>query len=349
MRTVQPWKHVVMALGLAALGGLLSGRPLPAAKPGGGGGDSLSGTIYFVASGTTSTMSPDGSNKAALSAGVSGEPGRLLHGGYRWFLQSRNIPDETYPNGAPRRELFAVRDDGDETFTVQLTNDATLQFTGLAHWAPGETADSAMIGVIARRWTWDGAEWVIDPDSPGVYAATAWFDADGNVLGLDAPPSLLVSLGVAPSEKDGSWYADAYGAHFDWSPDLLEIVCSNSDRSELRSVDVLSGAIRVLTTGGFPSYPVWSPADDWIAFSNGDGSIERIRPNGDERKVIIRADTRAGYFDPTWSPTGSYLVYTREPWGDPWDSDLYRATASGSSKTNLTSDIPGPVSPIAWR
>ena len=70
---------------------------------------------------TLNRMDSDGSGKSAMlvldSVSRSMEPSRALHGGHRWFLQWREIPGQYDPSGTARREMFAVRSDGNETFT----------------------------------------------------------------------------------------------------------------------------------------------------------------------------------------------------------------------------------------
>ncbi len=74
---------------------ILLGLLLPATSHAGkaGGGGSGTGTIYFDSQGHANAMNADGSGKTALPAGVWGSPGRLLHGGKRWFLRTANSPD----------------------------------------------------------------------------------------------------------------------------------------------------------------------------------------------------------------------------------------------------------------
>ena len=238
-----------------------------AAKPGGGGGGGSGGTgggtIYFMTGSSGSyvinAMNSDGTGKTALPLNETGTPSRLLHGGHRWFLTTRAIAGETYPNGSYLSETFAVRDDGNEDFTVQLTDDPELSFlVGSRVWAPGETADAGLLTGLARRWVFDGVAWIIDPDSVGIYAATVQFDEQGNVTGLAAAPELLVSVGLLPGSN--SW-PDVDNWLFDWSPDLTEIVYSNEDRTNLLVQDVMTGAVRSLTTGGNPYGAKWSPAE----------------------------------------------------------------------------------------
>jgi hypothetical protein len=337
---------------LALAGGLLFATFGVAGKPGGGGGGSGNtggGTIYFSAGFGASfglnSMNSDGRGKTALPLNVRGTPSRLLHGGHRWFLTSRRIVDETYPNGGFRQEKFAVRDDGNEDFTVQLTDDPDLQFLSLI-WAPGETADAGFVSGFARRWVFDGVDWVIDPDSVGIYTATVLFDEQGNVTGLAAAPAPLVSVGVVADE--GEWWPAAYNWHFDWSPDLTEIVYSNADRSALLTLDLITGEVWTLTTGNFPWGAKWSPAGNLIVFSNGSGNIETIAWDGTGRKEIIRADVTYYYLYPDISPTGSHIVYARIPHGS-LEGDLYRATISGATKVNLTKGIAGFENSAGWR
>jgi hypothetical protein len=340
---------------LALAGGLLFATFGVAGKPGGGGGGSGNtggGTIYFSAgSGASfgmSTMNSDGSGKTALPLNVKGTPSRMLHGGHRWFLTRREIVGETYPNGGRRGETFAVRDDGNEDFTVQLTDDPDLQFLSLI-WAPGETADAALFSGLARRWVFDEVadDWVIDPDSVGIYIATVLFDEDGDVTGLAAAPHQLVSVGVFPGGA-GTWWPDVDSMHFDWSPDLTEIVYSNADNSALLTQDLITGEVWTLTTGGTPYAAKWSPVGNLIVFANGYGGIETIAPDGTGRRQIIRPGSY--YFSyPDFSPTGSHLVYAGFPAAWFEESDLFRATINGKSAANLTSGIPGRENIAGWR
>lgn|GEM_PF-2397615 len=346
------WKQGMAFAALAAVVGLWCLPPSLAAKPGGGGGGGTGGgTIYYLSRlsvyGLNSMMS-DGTAKSALPPNVSGDPSRLLHGGFRWFLPLRitagAVP--SYPDGQKRWELFAVREDGDESLTVQLTDDPTLQFIGNIHydqrvrWAPGEGANSGMIAGMAQRWVLDGSQWQVDPDSIGVYTATVLFDTDGNVDGLDAPPALLVTLPGNLGPPD-----------FDWSPDLLEIVYATSDGRELRIVDVLTGAFRTLCVAdndGWTYSPAWSPDGSLIAFWT-EWNINTIRPDGTGEKEIIRRAPGFGFYSPHWSPTASHLVCNCWYWSQGDRYDLYRFTASGGGKTNLTADIAEWVLPVAWR
>ena len=75
---------------------------------GGGGGNTGGGTIYFIGPWDTAqqggtavmrTMNSDGSNNRQLGFGLFGNPSTALHGGRRWFLYHRPIPDSYYLDG----------------------------------------------------------------------------------------------------------------------------------------------------------------------------------------------------------------------------------------------------------
>ena len=84
-----------------------------ASQPGTGGG-----TIYYhyVCCRTMRTMNSDGTNQTQLGFGTYGPVSTQLYNGHRWFLDTRAIsPPEYYPNGDPRVEVVAFRDDYDQT------------------------------------------------------------------------------------------------------------------------------------------------------------------------------------------------------------------------------------------
>jgi hypothetical protein len=341
---------VMTCLTLAALtvvGTSLSLAAKPGGGGGGGGGSTGGGTIYFGARDANGayrlhSMNSDGSGKTALPLSGAGSPSQLLHGGHRWFVSPLAIEREKYPDGLYRYEQLAYRDDGNEGVSIQLTDDPAFQLIGRWSWAPGETTDTGLIGGFGRRWVFDGVDWVVDPATVGIYTATVLFDLQGNVLGLEAPPAFLASVGVV----DGNW-PDAY-YRFDWSPDLTEVVYKSDDWSAFRILNLLTGEIRTLTTGGLGGDPRWSPAGNLIVFNSGVGSIETIAPDGTGRREVIRWGVSYGYYYPEFSPTGSHILYNRIPHGS-LESDLYRATPSGSNKVNLTSGIAGPETSYGWR
>jgi hypothetical protein len=334
-RKLLSFSAIAAAVAFAAL----SQTPTFAAKPGGGGnggGSTGGGTIYFV-SGSFGQMNSDGSEKTPLPV-PAGEPSRQLHAGHRWFVRGAVVAG-FYPNGDQRYELFAYRDDG---VVVPLTNDADLQpgvGRGIGYgaddvrWQPGETR----ISWVAQRW--DSARGVVV--EAGIYQAALAYDALGNLTGI-APGSVALLL---PTPDVGT---------HDWSPDGSRIVYDLLSTRELRIADLVSGDVTLLYAG--PAYrPVWSPAGSAIAFQESvyRGDIMTIKPDGTSLKTVIRSQGRSHsqptVWGPSWSPTGSHLVYEQYTINN-WiiTSYVYRARADGSASVNLTPESSNAV-PLAWR
>jgi hypothetical protein len=235
----------VVLLALAMGGPTLSAKGKPGGR-GGGGGETPAGVVYFYLAGQMHTMNADGGAKAALPANVAGEPSQALHGGHRWFLDVRFVVG-VYPDGTDRRELFAVRDDGNEALTVQLTDDSQLKLleeTGnhLSRWSvdagdfadPGDDVTDGLASWRAVRFSASGEP---DASSSGIYAMPVFFDGAGDVdlLAMLAAPQLVVSSGVIDDPQNGAM-PDIIS--HDWSPDGQFVVyrqwISSDDPADLR-------------------------------------------------------------------------------------------------------------------
>ncbi len=311
--------------------------------------DTGGGTIIYTYQGLTWTMNSDGSGKASLPSGVGGTPSRSLHGGHRWFLQTRDIEGETYPNGKPRREVFAVRDDGNASFTKQLTDQPALECHAVSlssnlGWKPGD----GHISMVARRWS-GGA--VVEG---GVYEAEILFDGNGDVTGLAAQPgtpAIAVSLVVWSQHYfAGELAPDVF--EMDWAPDGAQIAYARVSTMELRIANT-SGGGQALVSGTVARAPAWSPDGTKIAFGSATG-ISTIKPDGTGLKqIILHQLIKKGMYTvgfTRWSPTGSHVAYLRSATsGIPREQDVYRAAADGTQQTNLTGGISGSAAPVSWR
>jgi Tol biopolymer transport system component len=238
-----------------------------------------------------------------------------------------------------------VSEDG--AVSIQLTDDAAMQLS--LDWTPAETAGSAVLAGVGRRWNADGSD---DIASMGVYTATLQFDALGNPTGLTAAPSFLVSLGTAIEETDGTIHPDIWTPP-SFSPDMTKLVADRYLVNQgLRIVDVATGAVTELTPGT-AEYPEWSPSGAKIAFRVVGiyyDTIETVSPNGSGRSIIFKGRTGERVFKPSWSPdSGHVAVMLFSERTIPWVYDIYRVGAAGGSKVNLTADLSGSAYLAGWR
>lgn len=347
----------------------------PGKPPRGGRRDEpLTGTIYFSVYGELHTMDPDGSNKTPLplrhAAGVCtvgsdcfGEPSQDLHGGHRWFVQIDRMGDELYPDGRPRLELFAARDD--EAIRLPLTDNPNLaaSYNSSVSWAVDAEFDvnDGMVSWVAMLWEYNTTTQQNEIVEAGIYCARIEFDYDGNVVGLSEEPWLLVPTTIF------STYGTPVIYDHDWSPDGTKIVYQTwkdtSTQDGLFIVNLLTGETSRLTSG-YAFDPRWSPDGQKIVFRSSHTTIDTINTDGTNQTTIVaprKADlsgmTKVDFvLYARWSPSGTHLVYLYALWkrsnhpghgGPIWN--VYRARADGEYKTNLTSDMDATVYPVAWR
>lgn len=284
----------------------------------------------------------------ALPAGVIGDPSHALHGGARWFLTASESPDETYPDGSVRRELFCVREDG---HAVRLTDDPNLEAGPFAARWPRHGGDT-LVSWIAREWDDEGR--IV---RGGIYTAPVRFDRRGNVAGLAAEPELRVAMDLAQDPgRDWSRLPVPDICGYDWSPDGRAVVLETL-RQRLWIVDVDS-AVRRELIGEPASDPAWSPCGTRIAFKRMEsyGAIATIRPDdGQVRDAIFGMERECVVCRPIFSPDGDELAYARfrprfEPgttWGECTRARV--ATVGDGRDASYTLDVPEGLVAVAWR
>jgi hypothetical protein len=310
----------VLVAAIVAAASLATGVAV-AGRPGGGGGDVDTGTVYFQTEGLTWTMNPDGSGKTTLPAGVVGEPSRALHGGHRWFLYAEVV--------SGHREVFAVRDDG--TGEIQLTTLADVTATASVRWSPGDTTVS---------WIADGG----GSGQEGVYTAGALFDGAGDLTGPAGQPT-AATVALAGAETH------------DWAPDGLRMVVG--DVSDSLWIATLSPtSLAPLSTAKPAGWAVWSPDGGRIAYTVqvSGGGIRTIAPSGSGDVSVVGTKNGFDILSPTWSPNATHMLHMKSGsvLGD-GRCDVYRTSASGSGSVNLTSDLDtrwisgSAAQPVAWR
>jgi len=339
---------------LAAL--LFIGAVVPAAcvegVGGGGGGGTGGGTIYFIDTGRETNylwgMGSDGSNTTEIGKwGYFNAPSRAFHNSQRWYLTTLGIPNESYPNGNQRVEVFAIRGDYDNLLNnngetrVQLTNDPTLQaYFGWSqgmHWLPGDLA----VSFKARRWV--GNVLV----EGGLYTANLAYRADGNIVGLTAQPAAPTL--AFPLDGNGS---PAFGRH-SWGLSSTQVAYIDSPETGLWVANLSTGTKTRIYSGGV-GYLDWAQDGTKILF--GSGTIRTVKPTGAGLRTVIGPRyinnvVVSGFGHAYFSPTASHItcVGIMNLPGGGIDNDVIRATATGGSVTNLTNTSTINEIPIAWR
>jgi TolB protein len=169
---------------------------------------------------------------------------------------------------------------------------------------------------------------------PGLAAGAARSDEPvTNVYVVDGRGHGLTRITrSAPGQDEHLVYAPS------WSPDGKRIVFGEEGCHACGSVLVvapvrLSGrkAVgRVITPGFNPS---WSPVGDRIAYVGSGGRIYTMAPNG--AKVHLVVGGRASNDEPSWSPDGRKIVFTRQASATTWE--LYTVRAGGKGLERLSS------------
>jgi hypothetical protein len=337
-----------IAIGIgAAL--LLAGGTAWAGKPGGGGGGGPvdTGTIYYTIETNPThvySMNADGSGKAVLPIpGPSAElayhdASHVLHGGHRWLLARMRIVGETTPQGGPRFEAVALRDDG---VSVRLTYSGDFSVSGMVRWSP----DDARVAYFVTSVDSGGIR------RNGVAIADVTYDASGNVTGLVATPA-----GVAIPDTTYGTTAPSL-TEFDWSPDGTQCVLTEVHSTGViaRVVDLASSGATVLPTDSTARDPKWSPDGQSISYvvdfnSGNPTGVRMIAPNGTNDRSVFAATTSVGYASARWSPSGVNLALEYATLSHRvWSVDVGRALPTGGTVTNLTTAVAERVTPFAWR
>ena len=182
------------------------------------------------------------------------------------------------------------------------------------------------------------------------------FSPDGKKIAFDSDRNGYFELYVMNADGSGQTKVmDTDGAvgGSSWSPDGLAIVFNEDTNgtNEIYTVDVASGTVTgPLTTAaadGANTNPHWSPDGSHILFvSNRCDALGMAEPpvcGGGESVFLMDTNgtnqenlTQAPIFDadPTWSPDGSKIAFTRDLGGQ--NFNVFTANADGTNQVQLT-------------
>jgi Tol biopolymer transport system component len=123
---------------------------------------------------------------------------------------------------------------------------------------------------------------------------------------------------VRPDGSGARRLGPVLGAAFDaaWSPHGDTVAFAGVKRGELRTrlyvIPATGGTPGRITGQEILDGPIWSPDGEWITFSNYEGEIRRLHPDGSGEEVIGRlpGEEIRGLL---WSPDGRHLAYMARP------------------------------------
>ncbi len=312
-------------------------------NPGGGGGGKdtgPTGTIFFGMWDDNDvfyiwTIDPDGSGMAKRTMYV--EEVQVLsnktHNGHYWYIGLVAIEGETYQDGIPRQEIFAIRDDN--TLGLQMTTDEDMAFAYQQGenlcWVPGD----AYISWAGKVWA-DQGDGTYAYEDYGIYRAEVQYDTDGDVSGL-GDPVFVYDTGSCYQENRDAYVPDIYG--YSWNPEGDGIAFRSSDGYiHIDSVPT-SGSPTALVEG---YQPAWSPDGTKVSFTRYQ-EVLVIDVDGTDETSLVKVKGNQGTFkgvdSPDWSPDGEYLVYStwevgRATWN--WKHSMYTIKADGTDRSLIT-------------
>jgi len=328
---------------LTASTAVVAPKPEKPGKPGGGGGGgpTPTGTIFFGMAdenddGYVWTIAPDGSDLTKQTRSGDGVVSLSwkTHNGHYWYVGLVAINGETYHDGLPRQEIYAIRDDN--TMGFFMTDDEDMAFAPTDQgeqllWVSGDI----YISWVGKVWTDQGGG-TYAYDDYGIYRAEVEYDANGDVSGL-GDPEFVYDTASYYDEYDELYYPNVHG--YDWNPDGDKLVIQMHDNYIY--IDSIYGDSPTQLTNGWA--PKWSPDGTKILFGRsqeilvigvdgtGETSLEKV---SNTQHFIVR-----GIWGHEWSPDSNYVVYTiwehnLHNWG--FKTTMYTIKSDGSGRSSIS-------------
>ncbi|MFI8823269.1 LpqB family beta-propeller domain-containing protein [Streptomyces sp. NPDC053431] len=258
----------------------------------------------------------------------------------------RPIVFARYSMAAPVEDLYAISPAGGAP--VKLTHTPAVSDV-MPSWSPDGKRVAFLRygsgGAIDGIWTMKSTGGDLKP-VPGTEGASdpAW-SPDGKRIAYSKPVDSQRELYVA--DVDGTpatrlTYSAQDEFHPTWSPDGKNLAFSRADiasgTSRLMRIQLSSLVQTPITLAGSHDWtPDWSSGNR-IVFSRVDATgfahLYVIRPDGSGTHRITSA--RANDKNPSWSPDGRRLVFTRGGTDDADPEHLFLVRADGTALTQLT-------------
>ncbi|MHC4974328.1 MAG: hypothetical protein ACYTG3_18560 [Planctomycetota bacterium] len=275
--------------------------------------------LYHVSSPYTERglwiMRADGSDQEKLVLG--GQVGRKRHNGKLWGIYRQEVGTHVHPDGLPNEELF-VRAEGDAAEdAIQLTDDASFQFS-YYRWC------NVVWGHDDEFVSWVGIQWGTDSNGDpsvfkaGIFRAELEYDGNGNIVGLAETPWLAAEADTyAVWQNNHKYYVTEVRYGHDWSPNGQRVVwqhaTSDSSPGYLHITDIADpnhhwrvSDINSARRG------VWSSQNE-IAWK-GAGGIWLMQPpvdpgdyGTDQTLLYEPKNVKVSHLH--WSPDGEFLTY----------------------------------------
>ena len=315
--------------------------PVGAKKPPPGDDTDPTGTIYFHYTDANDvlniySMNADGSSKTKEVQWADGMTSMSLkkHGddGNYWYVGFIKV-DGTHPDGIPKTELWAIRDDnGDSELLLDDDSMSYKGWNGPPVWVNGDT-----------HLSWAALKWAdaTTIEEAGIYKAAITF-SDG--VPSMSTPDLVWS--TDPYYHSGNEYYTPEVSYPSWNPDGTKAVMFSVDG---RTVVDFTGVEPTDTVmSGYTTTAFWSPDGSKLAHLT-DHKLYVMDPDGADDTLLVSPKSNPAkdnvFRTIRWSPDSKFLMYSNCFWSPrTWIgyADVFIIGVDGSGNTCLTRDLTTP-------
>ncbi len=171
-------------------------------------------------------------------------------------------------------------------------------------WQPGESHLAYIENGSLHLRASDASDTVLQ--TPGVMPDWPQFSADGKWIyfqGRAASDGVTRIYRIAPDGTGMSMVNPTNCGEPSPSPDLTQVACISF--GSLKVIDVATGTHHGVKFGSGAAAPRWSPDGAWIAFTDGQGRLVLVHPDGADAHRFGGHTLWAGI---SWSPDGHWIL-----------------------------------------